>query len=186
MRLFRNPRAIAAAVLPFALSSLPVWAEEAGAGTKEGLPQFDTSLFPEQIFWLVVSFAIFYLFMAFVALPLVARAQGNRKTILASEIEAARVASEAAKTMVASVEKSLGEARAQAQAKVGDMLAKVAEKADTHKAAKEKELLRHLHLAEEDIAVTRAAAMKEVRAAAEDLATAVVGTILGNKGRVKA
>jgi|GEM_PF-333159 F-type H+-transporting ATPase subunit b len=181
----RNTIAFAVTVLSLAPFSLPVWAEEAGAGDK-GLPQFDTSLYPEQIFWLVVTFAILYLLMAHVALPRVVRTQENRKAIIAAEIEAARVASEAAKATVAAVEKSLSEARARAQVSVSEMLAAVAAEADAHKAAKEKDLLRQLHRAEEDIAVTREAAMQEVRAAASGLAKSIVGKILGSLERVRA
>ncbi len=186
MNLSKNIRVFVATALPFVMSSLPVWAEEAEAGEKGGLPQFDTSLFPEQIFWLVVSFAVLYLLMSVVALPRVARTQGNRKNVIAAEIDAARKANDTAQATSASVVKSLGEARAKAQSSVSAMLVEVAEESSQHHAAKEKELLRHLHRAEEDIAVTREAAMHEVRASASDLANAIVGKILASQGRVGA
>jgi F-type H+-transporting ATPase subunit b len=186
MRHLRIPRAFAATVLPFALLSLPAWAEEAGEGDKGGLPQFDASLFPEQIFWLVVSFAVLYLLMAFVALPRVGKTQGNRKRVISAEIETARTANNAAKASVASVEKSLSEARANAQTRVTEMLAKVDEEANAHKVMQEKELLRKLHLAEEDIAVSRTAALEKVRICAADLATAMVDKILSSSARAKA
>lgn len=186
MRCLRNISAFAVTAFPLLLSSLPSWAEEAGAGEKGGLPQLDTSLFPEQLFWLAVNFAVLYVLMSFVALPRVSKTQGNRKTVIASEIEAARLASDSAKVMVASVEKSLNEARSRAQTSVSEMMAEVTETAYQHRVAKEKELSRQLHRAEEDIAVTREAAMKEVQVCATDLAQTIVGKILGSGGRVSA
>ncbi len=184
MRLFGNIRQWAILSLPFALLSLPVLAEEAGEGG--GMPQMDPAYFPEQIFWLVVTFATLYLMMAFVALPRIARTQSNRKRVISAEIKAARAANDAAKAALAESDKSLAEARENAQAKVGEMLAHVVEEANAHQAAKEKELLRKLHRAEEEIAVSREAAMQKVREAASDLAAAIVGKILGSNGRARA
>jgi F-type H+-transporting ATPase subunit b len=186
MSLSRTTRASLAAAMLFALSSLPVWAEEAGAGGGGGLPQFDTSYFPEQIFWLIVSVAVLYPLMAFVALPRIERTQGNRRDVIAQEIETARAANEAAKISVAETEKSLNEAREKAQARVSEMLAEVAEEAAKRHSVQEKDLLRKLHTAEEDIATSRTAALGEIRASAADFAKAVVDKILDVKKRVKA
>lgn len=181
MSYFRNIRVCAAVALPFLLVSLSAWAKEEETGVKGGLPQFDTGLFPEQIFWLVVSFITLYVLMAFVALPRVAKTQANRKTVIAKEIETARAANETAKASVGVTEKSLNLARADAQAKVSEMLAKVAEEANERRATQEKELLRKLHHAEEDIATSRAAALEQVEEKAADLAKAVIEKILEAK-----
>ena len=98
MRRFQHGCELAALSL---LLALPARAEEAG------LPQLDTSLFAEQIFWLAVSFGVLYLLMSSVALPRVAKTKDNRKHVIAGELEAARVANEAARQAVAQVEKSL-------------------------------------------------------------------------------
>ncbi|MFA5040519.1 MAG: hypothetical protein WC464_02665 [Bdellovibrionales bacterium] len=173
--------------MPAFLCSLPVWAEEATevaeVGKKEGLPQLDPALFPEQIFWLAVTFATLYVLMAYVALPRVAKTQSNRKRVITAEIESARKANEAAKASLVSVEKALREARENAHGRVSEMLAEVAEEANGRRAAQEKELLRKLHTAEADIATTRTAALAEMRSSAEDLAAAVVEKILGSKSR---
>jgi F-type H+-transporting ATPase subunit b len=181
MSLFRNIRVFAATVLFLLLTSLPARAEEAGGGEKAGMPQFDPSLFPEQIFWLVVSFLMLYVLMAFVALPRVSKTQENRKSVITKEIETARAANETAKASVGVTEKSLAIARADAQAKVSEMLASVAEEANERRAVQEKELLRKLHRAEEDIATSRAAALEEIQEKAADLAKAVIEKILEAK-----
>jgi F-type H+-transporting ATPase subunit b len=165
-----------------ALFALPCRAEESSGG----LPQLDVTLFPAQLFWLAISFAVLYVLMSHVALPRVAKTQGNRKQIIAKEIDAARVASEAAKAAVAKVDKSLSEARAKAHASITEMMTEVANESMKAQAAKEKELLRRLHSVEAEIAVTRDEALKSVQASAADLAAVVVEKILGSRGRVGA
>ncbi|MDR3450868.1 MAG: hypothetical protein P4M15_14205 [Alphaproteobacteria bacterium] len=160
-----------------ALASSPAWAEEGG------LPQLDVSLYAEQLFWLVVSFAILYVLMWKLALPGVERAQDNRKQVIAAELAAARAANEAAKASAEKVEKSLSEARAGAQVKVSTLIADVAEQAAAQQAAQEKDITRKLHAAEADIAVTREAALRAVQGQAEELASAVVAQVIEAKLR---
>ncbi len=178
MRLFPDIRVVAVAGLFSLCSFAPAWAEESDKG---GLPQLDTTLFPEQLFWLAISFALLYVLMSCVALPRVAKTQMTRKQIIVSEIEAARLASETAKTTVAALEKSLSEARAKAQVDVSDMLTNVTKDATDRQMAQEKELMRRLHRAEADIAVTREAALKSIQDCAADLAVVAVEKILGFK-----
>jgi F-type H+-transporting ATPase subunit b len=143
-------------------------------------------LFPEQLFWLAVSFGLLYVLMSGVALPRVARTQSNRKSVIASELEAAKAANETAKASVAKVEKSLAQARSKAQATMSEMVAKVSEESTFRQTAQERELARHLRAAEESIAVARESALASVRSSAKDLAAVVVDKVVGAKIRVSA
>ncbi len=188
MRFQKTTRALCAVALPFVLSAMPAWAEHAeGAAEGDGgLPQFDPSWYPEQMFWLVVSFVLMFLLMNFVVLPRYARTQEKRKDVISVEIETARVANEEAKASLSATEKSLADARAKAQADVSEMLARVAEESNERQATQEKELQRKLHRAEEDIAVSRAKAFEQVRSVAEDLAETIISKVLGGKKQVRA
>jgi len=155
------------------LTSLPARAEE-------GLPQLDTSFYAGQIFWLALSFGVLYLLMSKVALPRVAATQTNRKQVIAAEIEAARMANDAAKAAVIAVDKSLSEARGKAQASVSEMITEVTSEAAKRQMTQENELLRRLHRTEADIAVTREAALNAIGASAADLAHSVIEKILTN------
>jgi F-type H+-transporting ATPase subunit b len=186
MRIVRNINVLAVTALSLVLTSLPVWAEEAGAGEKGGLPMLDTSLFPEQLFWLAVSFVVLYILMSSVALPRVAKTQTNRRLMIELELDAARQANEAAKVAVAAVEKSLTAARSNGQAKISEMVAQVTEESAARQTAQERDLLRHLHRAEADISVTREAALSAIRASAEELAATVIEKVTGTKTRVQA
>lgn len=183
MKSFRNKVAFALA-LPLLLASRPLWAEE--AGKSDSLPQLDASLFPEQIFWLIVTFAALYCLMAYVALPRVTKTQENRRGIIMAEVEGARLANNQAMAMVASSDKSLQNARLKAQESVSNMIAKVQEEAASHQASQERELQRSLHNAEADIAISREAALKHIDASAVDIAKDIVAKILSAGERVKA
>ena len=186
MRYLGHIRTCAASVVLLALASLPAWAEEAASGEESNLlPQFDVSSFPEQIFWLVVSFATLYVLMAFVALPRIARTQENRQDVITREIDAARKANEDAKESLDAVERSLGDARAKAHAAMSEMLAQVSEEANEQRAGRERELTRNLRRAEGDIARARAAAMEKLEATVDGLARAIVDKILGAQKLVK-
>ncbi len=175
MRFFRNGFAVASIVT---LSSLPAWAEESA---DKGLPQFDTSLFPEQLFWLAVTFGALYLLMSKIALPRVSETQSKRRQIIASEIEAARAASDAAKAAAAVAEKSLAEARAKAQASVSEMMAQIAEETAKAQVAQDHTLQRHLHSAEEKIAVARQAGLNAIHSTVTELATVIVDKVINDK-----
>ncbi len=181
----RHLRAFGASVILSALPLMSAWAEEAEA-EGGGMPQIDVAFYPEQIFWLLASFLLLYALMSWVVIPSFAKTQDNRAKVIADEIDSARAANEGAKTAISETEKALGEAREKAQGRVTEMLAKVAEESNERMTAQEKELLRKVRRAEEDIAITREAALKEVQAVAADLAKAVVEEILDVKKQVKA
>ena len=181
MLLVRPLRAILAVFSFTAVSSLPLWAAEGGEGG--GLPQLDSSLFPEQVFWLIVTFGLLYLAMSFVALPRVAATKENRARTIKDELKTAQHASEAAKAMVEATEKALAEARVKAMAKIREQIAEVSADTAARQAAQERELLRNLHRAEADIAVAHEAAMQNIGASASELAVAIGEKCLSAKKR---
>lgn len=173
-----------AGVLPAvgaALYALPLMAAE--SGEKTGLPQLDTTLFPEQLFWFAVTFILLYVLMAFVALPGVSRAQNKRQETISSELAAAIAANEAAKMMIAHYEKALADARAKAQATVSAITAQAAKESAEKQAKQQQELAKRLHEAEAKIAAMRDAALKDVKGTATELANAIVEKITGLRAK---
>ena len=176
MRLFENMRASV-------VFGLPVLFSAASARAEEGLPQLNTALFPEQIFWLAIAFTTLYVLMSRVALPGVARTKDHRKSTVGAELEAARLANERAKAAAEQVERSLGEARKKAQDIMNAQMVEVAAHAAQQQAQQDKQHTSRLRSAEATIAVAREAALSAVRAGASDLSSAIVDKILGSKGR---
>ena len=159
---------------------VPAFAAE-GEAAKAGLPQLDATLFPAQIFWLVISFALLYVLMAYVAIPGVRRTQGKRHDTLSSDLAAAQAANEGAKEMMAQYEKALADARAKAQATVGDMAAAAAKVAAERQAVQQRELSARLTEAEGKITAARVEAIRNIEAASHDLANVIVEKVSGMK-----
>lgn len=175
MNFVQGMRIYLLAGLPCLLSSLPAWAEE--GGDKGGLPQLDTSLFPEQLFWLAVTFATLYVFMAFVALPGVKRAQDKRQSTLATALEIATTANQEAKSTLAHYEKSLADAHAKARVTVNEIRTQTTNESNLRQAEQQKALAKRLHLADANIRTTRDQAIKNIHQDALDLARKIVEKI---------
>lgn len=98
-----------------------------------GLPQFDPTWFPSQIFWLTVSFLVMYLFFSVKALPDIASSLDARETRIKTDIETAEKINEQAAEVKAEYENILqgskdksseiiASAQEQIKAKVDDAL----------------------------------------------------------------
>lgn len=88
---------------------------EAGGHESEGLPQFDTSRFASQGFWLFFTFLITYVLMSRMALPQVTRVLEGREQKISSDLAAAKNKNERAKLLTAEVEARLAKARQEVQ-----------------------------------------------------------------------
>jgi F-type H+-transporting ATPase subunit b len=160
-----------------ALYALPVMAEQAAEPASEGLPQLNPAHFPEQLFWLAVSFALLFLCMQFIALPGVKRTQDKRANVLKADLDAAQAANEAAKATMVQYEKALADARFQAQNTINEIAVQAAKESAARQAEQQKELAKHLADAEAKIAAARDAAIKDVKASAADLAGAIIDRV---------
>ena len=149
-----------------------------------GLPQLDTALFPEQLFWLAISFGVLYALMALVALPAVRRTQDGRAEAIAADLKAAEQANEQAKSMMARYEKALADARAEAQGTIAEIAAQAAKESAAKQAAQQQELAGRLNEAEAKIAAARDAAIRDVKAGAAELAAAIVDKVTKGSAHV--
>ena len=83
--------------------------------TKEaGLPQFDFSTFPSQIFWLFVFFAVIYVYASGTALPTISGTIENRRRHIQGEIENSESMAEEARLVQTQYEQRLESARTEA------------------------------------------------------------------------
>jgi F-type H+-transporting ATPase subunit b len=157
------------------LFSATVCAAESG----DSLPQLDVTYFPGQLFWLAVCFGLLYLLMAFVALPAVQRTQDKRKETIAADLQAARLANDQARSIIADVDTSLANARIKARATLDAMKLETSNHAAETLATQQRELTRQLHDAEARIVTARVAALKAIEAKAQDISTAIVERVTG-------
>lgn len=142
-------------------------------------PPFQSEHFASQLLWLAISFILLYVLMSRIALPRIGAILADRSRRIAEDMAAAQRLKERSDAAHASYDKALADARARAQAIAGATRAKQASEAeDTHKRL-EAQLHERLAAAEQSIAVTRTAAMGNVRAIAADTASAIVERLLG-------
>ena len=151
----------------------------AGEEHASGLPQFEFSHWPGQIFWLLIVFVILYVVLSKLFLPRVggaiearaAKIEGDQTDARAARDEAERQSSEAAAELAA--------ARARAQKTAAEAKAAAKAEADARNAAEEAKLGERLAEAEAAIKAGRERAMANVRTVAADTAEAIVEKLSG-------
>ena len=158
-------------------------AAAAGHEAGSGFPPFDQigEFGVSQVFWLIVTFAVLYFFVAFVFLPKIKAAVENRDGAIKADVAKAAELSSKADASVKQFEAQIAAARANAR----DTASKAKAEADAKTAAQtakvEAELNTRLAAAEGRIAETRAKAMTNVAAVAEDAAAAIAERLTGVK-----
>lgn len=92
-----------------------------------GLPQMEVSLFPSQIFWLIITFGILYLFMWRIAIPKISNIIEERQDKIANDIDEAESLNKEAEKILNDYEIKIQEASKQAH----NMVIEAKSKADT-------------------------------------------------------
>jgi F-type H+-transporting ATPase subunit b len=144
-----------------------------------GFPPFNSESFASQLVWLSISFVLLYALMAKWALPRVKSIiEGRQKHIDSDIAEANRLKSQS-DTAAAAYEQALADARAKAQAIANETREKQSAESDIRRKKLEDELNGKLAEAEKSIALTKQAAMSNVRGIAEDATRAIVERLIG-------
>ncbi|MGE3148188.1 MAG: F0F1 ATP synthase subunit B [Pseudorhodoplanes sp.] len=154
---------------------------EVPGGGRGQFPPFNKETFASQLIWLAIIFVALYVLMSKVALPRVGGIiEARRKKIADDLVEAQRLKQES-EAAVAAYEKSLNEARANAQAIAGKTRDKLMGEADARRKTLESKLGERLADAEKAIEATRKAAMSNVKGIAAETAGAIVERLTGTK-----
>jgi F-type H+-transporting ATPase subunit b len=152
---------------------------EQPAGHKELFPPFNSQTFASQLFWLALTFVFLYLMMSKVALPRISAIIDNRQQRIDDDLAEAQTLKNESEAAVAAYEKALADARNRGQAIAGEMRDKQEAAAEASRKELETQLHARLAEAEKTIAATKAAAMANVGAIAEDAAAAIVEQLIG-------
>jgi len=144
-----------------------------------GFPPFDRSTFGSQLLWLAIFFVALYLIASRLALPRVGSILAERRARVNGDLDAARRMKEEADAANAAYEKALAEARARAQAIAGETRAKLRVQSEEKRKALEASLGAKLAEADKTIAATKAAAMTNLRAIAQEATAAIVTRLTG-------
>lgn len=142
-------------------------------------PPFDTSTFPSQILWFAVVFGGMYYYLSRRFLPAVGNVIAARRARIAKDIDEATAMQTQADQAAAAHEKSLAQARLNAQATAQAARDRIAAETDAKRKALEDQLAAKMAEAEGRIAVNRNAAMANVAGIAKDAAGAIVERLIG-------
>ncbi len=143
------------------------------------MPQLDVETFPSQLFWLAVTFVVLYILMSWIGLPrLTAAIEARRQRRDEDLARAAQLKSEA-EASNAAFQRSMAEARAQAQAVIKETSDRLAAEAAERQRTLAAALAEQVDEAERRIAATKQQALADVRGIAVDVGRSVVEKLTG-------
>jgi F-type H+-transporting ATPase subunit b len=155
-------------------------------GGKGAFPPFQKETFASQLVWLAIFFLGLYLLMSRVALPRVGGIIAARSAKIESDLGEANRLKQESEAAIAAYEKTLVDARSNAQAIGAKKRDELMAEADKRRKTLEDQLHRQLEDAEKTIAKTKTAAMGNVRGIATDAASAIVERLIGQVPAEKA
>ena len=147
---------------------------------KGPFPPFESKNFPSQLVWLGLSFVVLYVLLAKVVLPRVASILEARKRRIEIDLADAARAKSDSDAAIAAYEKSLADARANAQALAAKTHQELAAQSEARRKELEAGLAAKLAEAEKKIEATKANAMKNVSGIASDAAASIVERLTGS------
>jgi F-type H+-transporting ATPase subunit b len=152
----------------------------AGAAPEKGVfPPFDPNVFAPQLIWLALIFGALYFLMSRIALPRIENILENRRARIAGDLDDAADMQAKAQAAGTAYEKTLSDAKANAQSMAQQMRDKLAAESASKRKTLEDQLNAKLADAERAIATTKAQAMSHVSeiatAAASDIVTHITG-----------
>ena|SRR5437763_5672629 len=143
------------------------------------MPQLDLSTFPSQVFWLAVIFVLLYLLMSWVALPRVSAMIVARRARIEGDLERATQMKAEAEAVMAAYERSLADARAQAQATLKEAMDHFGAEATARQRKATEALNAETSAAEKRIAEAKAQALAGLRAVSIDVARTATRKLVG-------
>jgi len=152
-----------------------------GHGPDAGVafPPFDPSTFVSQLFWLAIAFGALYWVMSRFAVPRMEQLLEVRRAKIAADLKHAADMQAKAQAAGEAYEKSLADARANAQTIAQQTQSKLNAEADAKRKTVEADLASKLAAAEKQMADTKAKALANVDAIASDAAAAIIERLTG-------
>jgi F-type H+-transporting ATPase subunit b len=159
---------------------------QAHGGAKPAFPPFQKETFASQLIWLAIFFVGLYLLMSRIALPRVGGIIEARTSQIEGDLAEANRLKLESESAIAAYEKTLADARVNAQAIGAKKRDELMAEADKRRKTLEDQLNRKLEDAEKTIAATKTSAMGNVRGIATEAAAAIVERLIGQAPPEKA
>lgn len=152
--------------------------EHTGDHGSGGLPQFDATWFPSQLFWLAVTFFLMYRFFARTALPRIADTMAARAGQIQGDITSAEQIAEQAKNIRTSYEREMMRAKDKAGEAIRDVDAKIKIKSADMLYAYRTKLTMETTRAMDDLSREKARLVSDMHALAADMTARAASQIL--------
>jgi F-type H+-transporting ATPase subunit b len=151
-------------------------AHEAG---KAGMPQLDFTMFPNQIFWLLITLTVIYFVLSRIALPRIGSVLENRAAKITSDLAAADELKNKALSAEKAYHDALTQARAEANKIIADAKLDIQKDLNTAIAISDAEIVAKAAESEKKIGEIRAGAAEAISQVAKDTAKELVAALGG-------
>lgn len=149
------------------------------------MPQFDTSTFLPQLFWLAIIFVVLFTVMRRHALPRISDILEARQLRITSDLEKASGLKEEADQVMADYEKALAETRAQATVLIKQAGEEMAAEGARRQQAIATDLAAKTKAAEARIAAAKEEALAGLKVVAAETAQAATAKLIGIEPRTE-
>lgn len=143
-----------------------------------GMPQLDVSMYPNLIFWLVVSLLLLYFILTRIALPRIASVLAERSDAVSNDLEQAQLLKRRAEEAEAAYNAALAKARDEAHRISDETKAGINRELSTLMAKADAEIAVKTAESETRIGEIRDSAAKSVEEVARDTAREIVAAFL--------
>lgn len=143
------------------------------------MPQLEFADYAPQVVWLAISFVILYLILSRIALPRIASVLDERERQVQSDIERAEKLKAEADESLAAYERTMAEARANAQGELRKAAQAMAAEASARESSLGAKLGEQTAAAERAIASAKQAALADLRTMAGDIAGTMAAKLAG-------
>lgn len=144
-----------------------------------GLPQLNPASFPSQIFWLVITFAIMFVFLSRMILPNIGGVLKKRETHIRSTLDAAKRQKEVAEGLQSEYERDIENARLEATGAFTGVEREIKERADAEYRSFQERAAGQIQATEKEIQKAKAAAMEDMQHLAAEIASQAAEKIIG-------
>lgn len=151
----------------------------AHAESSGGLPQFDVTTFPTQLFWLAITFVIMYAVFSSKILPDISGILENRRTHIDSDLETADRLRKEADDVQAAYESNLNHARQESKRMIGDVHATMKARAEAQMNSLRHKAEHDMHALEARLHNAKAEAMEQMTTIAAEIASEAAAKIVG-------
>jgi len=145
------------------------------------MPQLDVALYPPQLVWLIISFALLYLAMAKVALPRISEVLEKRRDRIDGDLEKATFLKNEADEALAAYQQSMAEARTQTLAVIKEASDQLAEGSAARHAALSATIAQQAEAAEASITRAKESALADINGIAGDITRQISAKLIGTK-----